>query len=83
LPRLDYLFGGFATRIPKPGAKVENGLLHANVETPGLLIRYTKNGTEPDQNSPLFTAEMPIEGKMKLKIFTPSGRSGRSVTVHK
>lgn len=82
LPRLDYLFGGFATRLPKPGAKVENGLLHANVETPGLLIRYTKNGTEPDENSPLFTAEMPIEGKMKLKVFTPSGRSGKSVMVH-
>jgi hexosaminidase len=83
LPRLDYLFGGFNTRIPKPGAKVENGLLHANIETPGLLIRYTKNGTEPDQNSPLFTAELPIEGKMKMKVFTPSGRSGRSITVHK
>jgi hexosaminidase len=82
LPRLDYLFGGFNTRIPKPGAKVENGLLHTNIELPGLLIRYTKNGTEPDENSPLLTAELPIEGKMKLKAFTISGRSGKSITVH-
>jgi hexosaminidase len=82
LPRLDYLFGGFNTRIPKPGAKVENGLLHTNVELPGILIRYTKNGTEPDENSPILTAELPIEGKMKLKAFTISGRSGKSVTVH-
>jgi hexosaminidase len=76
LPRLDHIFGGFHTRLPKPGAIVKDGLLHANVETPGLHIRYTRDGTDPDLNSPLYSAEFPVEGKICLKVFTPSGRSG-------
>ncbi|MFD2202862.1 family 20 glycosylhydrolase [Shivajiella indica] len=83
LPRLDYLFGGFNTRIPKPGVKVEDGLLYANVETPGLLIRYTKNGEDPDEKSPIITAGLAIEGKINLKVFTPSGRSGNLIVVNK
>lgn len=76
IPRLDFLFGGFNARLPKPGTFVHDGLMHVNVETPGLLIRYTRNGTEPDVNSPEYSAPMPLEGKMMLRVFTPSGRSG-------
>lgn len=81
LPRLDHIFGGFHTRIPKAGAIVHDGLLHANVETPGLQIRYTRDGTDPDINSPLYSAEFPVEGKICLKVFTPSGRSGSTIYV--
>ncbi|MGY6744240.1 MAG: family 20 glycosylhydrolase [Cecembia sp.] len=83
LPRLDHLFGGFNTRLPKPGAIIEGGLLHANVETPGLQVRYTRDGTEPDMHSPLYTAPMPIDGKIYLKAFTPSGQSGGISIIEK
>jgi hexosaminidase len=81
LPRLDYIFGGFNTRLPKPGAVVVDGLLHANVENPGLEIRYTRNGEEPDRHSPLYSAELPVEGTIKLKSFTPSGKSSGTTIV--
>ena len=76
IPRLDFIFGGFNARLPKPGTFVHDGLMHVNVETPGLIVRYTRNGTEPDVNSPEYSAPIPLEGKMMLKVFTPSGRSG-------
>ena len=47
LPRLNSIFGGYHYRIPLPGAVVENGLLKANVEFPGLDLRYTIDGSEP------------------------------------
>ena len=48
LPRLDDLQGGYAYRIPPPGAIIEDGQLKANVAFPGMKIRYTLDGTEPD-----------------------------------
>ncbi|WP_373495085.1 family 20 glycosylhydrolase [Aquiflexum sp.] len=80
IPRLDYLFGGFNVRLPKPGTLVHDGLMHVNVETPGLIIRYTKNGTEPDMNSPEYSAPMPIEGNTKVRVFTPAGHAGETST---
>lgn len=80
IPRLDHLFGGFNVRLPKPGTLVHDGLMHVNVETPGLLVRYTRNGTEPDMNSPVYSAPMPIEGNIKVRVFTPSGHSGETST---
>ena len=74
LPRLDHLFGGFNTRLPKPGILVKDGFLFANVETPGLFIRYTLDGTEPKVNSPVFTSELPYNEKISLKVFTSSKR---------
>jgi hexosaminidase len=80
IPRLDFLFGGFNVRLPKPGTLVQDGLMHVNVETPGLLVRYTRNGTEPDMNSPEYSAPMPIEGNIKVRVFTPSGHAGETST---
>lgn len=80
IPRLDYLFGGFNVRLPKPGTLVHDGLMHVNVETPGLIVRYTRNGTEPDMNSPEYSAPMPIEGNIKVRVFTPSGHAGETST---
>lgn len=74
LARLDYLFGGFNTRLPKPGILVKNGQLFANVETPGLLIRYTLDGSEPNADAPVYTTELPYNEKIRLKVFTSSKR---------
>jgi hexosaminidase len=76
LPRLDFIFGGFNTRLPKPGTFVKDGLMHANVETPGLIIRYTRDGSQVTANSPEYSAPVPIEGKVMLRVFTPSGKGG-------
>jgi hexosaminidase len=81
LPRLDYMNGGINYMIPTPGAKVENGLLKANVAFPGLSIRYTTDGSEPTNKSPLFNKEIQSGGTIKLATFTKKGRASRVVAL--
>jgi hexosaminidase len=81
LPRLSYLNSGYHYRVPSPGAIVENGKLKANVEYPGLIIRYTTDGTEPTINSLRYETPVEITGTVLLKCFDVSGKSSRSVHV--
>lgn len=81
LPRLSKRNGGYNYRVPPPGAVIENGLLKANTEGSGLVIRYTVDGTEPSAQSALF--KEPISGlsHARLKSFDKAGRSSRTVYV--
>ncbi|MGN8039065.1 family 20 glycosylhydrolase [Chitinophaga sp. 22321] len=82
MPRLDYYDGGFNWRIPTAGTSIDNGVVSANVQMPGLQIRYTTNGEEPTLKSPLYAAPVQAGGKtVKLKVFSPRGRSSRTTTV--
>ncbi|WP_276371253.1 family 20 glycosylhydrolase [Chryseolinea sp. H1M3-3] len=82
LPRLSYLNGGYHYRIPSPGAIVENGKLKANVAYPGLIIRYTTDGTEPTLNSLKYENPVDIKGTILLKSFDASGKASRVVQVN-
>jgi hexosaminidase len=81
LPKWAYINGGYNYRLPMPGAIVENGMLKANVELPGLMIRYTTDGSEPTAKSALYEAPMKISGTVKLKSFDVAGRTSRSSVV--
>ncbi len=82
LPRLDNLFGGVRYRIPLPGAKIEDGLLMANTPLPGLTIRYTTDGTEPTETSPVLEQSIHVNSHLvKLKIFSGNGRHSRTTIV--
>ncbi len=81
LPRLDYFQGGFNYRIPDAGAVIEDGVLKANVAFPGLEIRYTTDGGEPDANSRLYKEPISVGTRACLKVFTSTGRAGRSCTI--
>lgn len=81
LPRLAVLNGGYHYRIPTPGAITQDGKVLANVQLPGLVIRYTTDGKEPTATSPVYTAPVAQKGTVKLKAFDSTGRSGRTVTV--
>lgn len=81
LPRLDYISGGYNYRIPPPGAVIEDGILKANIAFPGLEIRYTTDGSEPDRNSPLFTAPVKVTGDVQVRAFSRTGRGGSSFPV--
>ncbi len=76
IPRLESMFGGFNHRVPKPGAVVRDGMIFANVQTPGLIIRYTQDGTEPIANSPIYSKPIPKRGGEKFRVFTQSGAAG-------
>ncbi|MCU0429013.1 MAG: carbohydate-binding domain-containing protein [Cytophagaceae bacterium] len=81
LPRMDYWMGGLAYRIPVPGARVVNGLLEANVEFPGFVIRYSTDGKDPDINSPVYEQPIAASGSIRLRCFSQQGRAGRVIRV--
>lgn len=81
LPRLDKIFGGFNYRIATPGVIIENVMLKANVSFPGLIIRYTTDGSEPGIESPVYTVPVKVQGVIKVKAFNQAGRGSRTVTV--
>ncbi|WP_438022533.1 family 20 glycosylhydrolase [Sorangium sp. So ce233] len=78
LPRLDRLSGGVDYRLPLPGARIEDGQLMANVAFPGLQIRYTTDGTEPDATSPVYSGPVAVSGVVKLRTFDTRGRGSRT-----
>ena len=82
LPRLTSLNGGYNFRVPLPGAIVKNGILYANVEFPGLEIRFTTDGSEPTGLSQLFTKPVKVAGQVRLKSFVTGGRFSRTSVVN-
>lgn len=58
---------GINYRLPTPGLCVENGYLHANTSVRGAKIHYTTDGTEPTQNSPVWTKVVKHTGKGTVK----------------
>ena len=81
MPRLDYFHGGFNYRLPPPGAVIKEGKLHANIDFPGLSIRYTTDGTEPGTNSPVYNGPVEVAGKVMLRSFDSRGRGSRISVV--
>ena len=81
LIRLNDFDGGVAYRISVPGATIENGILNANIEFPGLSIRYTLDGKEPTASSLLYTNPIAVSGNVKMKAFANNGRSSRTILV--
>ncbi|HTB26430.1 MAG TPA: family 20 glycosylhydrolase [Puia sp.] len=77
LPMLDYYLGGYGYRIPKPGLVFENGQFAANIQFPGLVIRYSLDGRDPDASSNIYSDPVTDKGKgIKLRAFDTRGRSG-------
>jgi len=84
LPRLDHMNGGYAYRIPPPGAVVRDGMLHANVAHPGFEIRYTTDGTEPLEHSLRYEDPVAVYGipEIRLRTFDTRGRGSRTSTLN-
>jgi len=75
LPRLSYLNGGYNYRIPKPGVSVINGKYAVNEQFPGLMIRYTTDGKDPDAKSKVYNDAVTITGTgAKFRAFDTKGR---------
>jgi hexosaminidase len=79
--RLDHYNGGYNYRIPTVGAAIVNGAVVANLQTPGLTIRYTTNGKEPDAKSKVYTGPIKEKGLIIFKVFDTRGRSSRATSV--
>ncbi len=81
LPRLTLFHGGYNYHVPAPGGKIVDGNLHANSTYPGLIIRYTSDGSEPDVNSTVYTEPVHVSGKVKIKAFDVAGKGSLSMDV--
>lgn len=80
LPKLEKMDGGWNVRLPRPGVMVKNGFVLVNSEIPGLIIRYTDDGSEPTVDSPIYREPIPYSKgyQPRFKLFTAGGLSGRS-----
>jgi hexosaminidase len=81
LKRLDIYRGGYQYRIPTPGVVIADGKAKANVQFPGLEIRYTTDGKEPTMKSNLYTQPVPANGVIKFRTFNSRGRGSKVVSV--
>ena len=81
LTRLNYYQGGAGFRIPTVGARVIDGTVQANIQLPGLTIRYTTDGTEPALNSKQYEQPITEKGLIKLRAFDSKGRGGRTIEI--
>jgi len=81
LPRLSYLDGGFNYRVPPAGAIVKEDMVFANCQFPGITIRYTLDGSDPNIHSPVYSLPIASKGKVRLATFSVDGRRGRIIEV--
>ncbi|MFC3414889.1 family 20 glycosylhydrolase [Algoriphagus hitonicola] len=77
IPRLEAIFGGVNLRIPTPGLKKVGEEIWANVENPGLEIRWTSDGSIPSQESNLYTEKIPFQEGLKFRAFGPKGSASK------
>jgi len=77
LPMLDYYKGGYHYRIPKHGLILTDGKWAANIQFPGMPLRYTTDGREPDSKSMIYRHPVPAAGKnLQCRAFDNKGRGG-------
>jgi hexosaminidase len=79
--RLNFLEGGVNYRIPPPGVIIRDGKLEANTAFPGLIVRYTTDGSEPSENSEIYPGPIRVSGTVKLKAFNSKGRGSRTSVI--
>ncbi len=83
LPRLDRLNGGYNYRLAPPGARVENGRLVVNTAYPGMVVRYTTDGSDPTSDSPVYSGPLDITSDtIKLSTFDSRGRSSLPTVIN-
>ena len=70
-------------RVPPPGAIREAGEIEANTAFPGLVIRYTLDGSEPDGESMTYNTPVTLgpADVLKMAAFTPSGKTRSRTTT--
>ena len=64
-------------RVPKPGLVLEEGKWAANIQFPGMPLRYTTDGKDPNIKSMIYKDPVPAAGKtLQCRAFDSRGRGG-------
>jgi hexosaminidase len=80
LDRLDAL--KVAYRVPHPTAKYRKGMVTIAPPYRTEAVRYTTNGKEPTENSPLWSGKQFLcenTGMLRMKTFRPNGRTSPTI----
>ncbi|WP_229429288.1 family 20 glycosylhydrolase [Massilia sp. ST3] len=81
LPRLDLEGPGMAYRIAPPGLILDKGRVLANHVLPGMMLRYTSDGTDPTPASNLVTGPIAERGTIRVAAFDRRGRRGAVAAI--
>ena len=65
---------GYQISISPPGLRLHEGMVYANTELPGLIIRFTTDGSEPTAESSIYSEPIPFSEKLRFRAFTKSGQ---------
>ncbi len=77
LPKLNAELPGVMYRIAPPGLKIENHQVLVNHQTPGVTLRYTTDGAEPNTASARVNAPIAERAIITVGAFDSLGRRGR------
>ena len=81
LPRLDLDGTGLAYRIAPPGLSLEGGKVSANHVLPGMVLRYTVDGSEPTATSTVVSGPIAASGTVRVAAFDRNGRKGDVASI--
>jgi hexosaminidase len=83
LKSMKNIYGGLSFDLGKPGAIISNDSLYVRTKFPGLIIRYTTDGSIPNKKSKKykFPIKVNVNDKILLKIFDGFGRGGNYIKL--
>jgi hexosaminidase len=81
LPRLDLDGSNVAYRIAPPGLVLDAGRVLANHVLPGMLLRYTSDGSDPTPASRPVTGPILEHGTIRVAAFDRKGRRGAIASI--
>ena len=79
LPRLDAEWPDLQYRLPPPGLKRDGERVDANLVIPGVVVRYTTDGSDPTATSPVVAGPLITPRTVSAAAFSRNGRHGRVV----
>ena len=83
LPVLHHRFPEIVYDLPKPGGVIENDTLYVRSQFPGLQVRYSLDGSVPNQTSKLYQYPILIDSDdvVILRSFDTQLNGGKSILV--
>jgi hexosaminidase len=63
------------------GLKSDNAKVYANIQLPGLTIRYRVDDSEPGSKSTPYTGPVSDKGKLRFAAFDTAGRRGKVTEI--
>ena len=76
LPKLDAEQPNLAYPIPPPGLRLHKGTVLVNHQLPGIVLRYTNDGSAPTPSSDRVVGPIATKGLIQVAAFDQNGRRG-------